>query len=687
MKTLTHFGWMIIAFCFLVSCDKDDDASSDSGFYDGAQSSASANALKGVWSIYKVGFDGNMADVPTNYQECGRDFFSFGENSQYSDYIFKSSFCDYDINNLNWELKNGVISFRNQSHQSDEWVVTDLNENDLTFKAQIDVDEDGTLDIITLYAKRYQPPVIDLVTETFTPNYDEAFQNLISYKWQPYLGVQQFVSYEIYRSVGENCTKENAVLVKTITDPRITEFTDLMPPVEEYLCYYLKTTINSGTLGESRLFPFNTNTLSAQFVNLYQPEVINATISLKWEQSKMPYFSHYEIAYSNYPANVTASGEQEVVVTKISDIAVTSFVDENLPYLENPIYKIFVYDIFGHKSLATTAASREVKYKRAELLDIYKLFSYAIDPTEPIVYFYGYETKGANVVKIHRYNYETNQTEAISSASPFIMTGLSLKIITSAHGNELLLEQGRKLQVYNAQTLMHKYDLEASDVLLFNDFLYTSAGFWVFTDQNFIYTYTRNESQLTLVDKKPHFAGHQPMYNYSVFEIGNNQLILGHMYEPNSMVFSIAANGVLTNTRTVAVPIKEYDVRKSQYNAAGKYIINFDDNRLYSTVNFAPLQAFQQPNFATGISKDGTQIFGSNNDPKWDITPESQHAKEVVIFNRTTQQTFKIATKGYPHVVFESYNGKIMSISSGIKRENLRRNDDGKVDLFIETVK
>ena len=233
----------------------------------------------------------------------------------------------------------------------------------------------------------------------------------------------------------------------------------------------------------------------------------------------MPYFSHYEIAYSNFPANVTASGEQEVVVTKISDIAVTSFVDENLPYLENPIYKIFVYDIFGHKSLATTAASREVKYKRAELLDIYKLFSYAIDPTEPIVYFYGYETKGANVVKIHRYNYETNQTEAISSASPFIMTGLSLKIMMSAHGNELLLEQGRKLQVYNAQTLMHKYDLEASDVLLFNDFLYTSAGFWVFTDQNFIYTYTRNESQLTLVDKKPHFAGHQPMYNYSVFEI------------------------------------------------------------------------------------------------------------------------------------------------------------------------
>lgn len=202
MMTIRYLGFMVLAFFLIVSCDKDDDASSDSGFYDGANTSASVTALKGIWAIYKVGFNGNMADVPSNYQNCGMDFFSFGENSQYSDYLFKSSFCDYDVNNLNWELKSGVITFRNEYNQFDEWVITNLNQNDLTFKAQIDVDEDGKLDIITLYAKRYQPPVIDLVTESFTPNYDEAFQNLISYKWQPYMGVQEFVSYEIYRSVG-----------------------------------------------------------------------------------------------------------------------------------------------------------------------------------------------------------------------------------------------------------------------------------------------------------------------------------------------------------------------------------------------------------------------------------------------------------------------------------------------------
>ncbi len=684
--SMRYFRFIGIAFCLLVSCEKDDDASSGSNFYDGANTSASANALKGIWSIHKVSFESNTADVPSNHQNCGRDFFSFSDNGQYSEYILESSLCDYDVNNLNWELKNGVINFRDDYNQFDEWVITNLSENDLTFKARIDVDEDGKMDIITLYAKRYEPPVVDLITHTFNQNYDEDYQNLISYTWQPYLGVQEFVSYEIYRSTGENCTKENAVLIKTITDAQITEFTDLSPLVEEYLCYYLKTTINTGTLGESMLLRFNTYNLQAIPVNLSPPEVINNTISLKWEKSTMPYFSHYEISYSNYRSNAIGPGQQDVVIANITDISKTAFVDENLPYLENPIYNLFVYDIFGHKSFATSTSYKEVDYRRAELLDIYKLFSYAIAPDEPIVYFYGWETEGSKGVKIHRYNYETNETEAISSLSPFMSTDLSLEIITSNHGKELLLEQGGKLEVYNANTLAHKYDLEASNALRFDDFIYISSGFWVFTDRKFIYTYTRNEFNLTLVDKRPHFTGHQPMYNYSVFEIENNQLILGHRYERNSMVYTVDANGMLTITQTVAVPIMEYDIHKTQFNPTGKYIINFDENRLYSTVNFSLLQSFQHPNFPSGISKDGTRIFGTNNDPKWIINEDSPHAKEVVIFNRTTQQLNKINTKGYPHVVFESYNGKIMSISTGMIRDDLRRNHEGKVDLFIETV-
>lgn len=688
MKVIRVYSFIMIALYFLVSCDTHDDDSTI-GFHAGADTSASVAGLKGVWSIYRVSFENNMAEVPANYQNCGRDFFSFSDNGQYSEYVLQSSNCDYEINNLSWNLQKGVLNFTNALNQTDQWVITALNETELIFKARIDLEETGKLDVITLFAKRYQPPVLDMVSRTFTKNYEEDFQNLISYTWQPYQGVQEFVSYEIYRSIGQNCTKENAVLVTTLTDVSVSEFTDLLPPNEAYLCYYLKTTIKSGTLGESDLQTFDTSFLEALPVNLSQPELINNTLSLKWEASKTPYFSHYEIVYSNYPAGITGYGQQEIVVAKISDVSVTSFVDENLPYLEKPIYKIFVYDIFGHKSYTNgygTTTAWEVDYKRPELLDIHKLFSFAIDPTEPIVYLYGYESTGSNAIKIHRYNYETHQTEAVSSLSPRTSTDLPIEIMTSAHGKELLLEQGNQLQVYDAKTLAHKYDLVPPNIFGLNDVLHTSSGFWVFTDNNFIYSYSRNGAHLTLVDKKNHFTAHQGMYKYSVFEIGNNQLILGHRYESNSIVYNMSANGMLTKNQTVALPIKEYGTRKTQHSAAGKYLINFDENRMYSTQNFSFLQSFQQPNFASGISKDGAQVFGSNNNPEWQISNDSDHKKEVVIFNRITTQVLKVRTKGYPQVVFEGYNGKILSISTGIKREGLGRNIDDRVDVFIEPV-
>lgn len=684
--TFRYFGVLIIAFCFLVSCDK-NDVDSEPAFYDGAYTSASANALIGVWSIYNVSFENKMMEVPANYPECGRDYFSFSENSLYTEYILKTSNCDYESNNLSWNLNNGVLNFSNALNQTDQWVITNLTENALTFKARADVNEDGKLDVITLYAQRYQSPLIDKVSSTFMRNYAEDYQNLISHTWQPYHDVQGFLNYEIYRSVGQNCTKENAVLVKTITDINITEFTDLTPPAERYLCYYLKTNLKSGILGESQLQPFDTTYLEAFPVNLNQPEVINNTIALKWEQSNMPYFSHYEITYSNYPSNITGHGIQHVVVTTISDIGVTSYSDENPPFLENPYYNIFVYDIFGHKSFSNgnnTTTSREVSYKRAELLDVYEAFSYVIDPTEPIVYFYGYAGSGPNGIKIYRYNYETNQTEAVSSFSAGISTDLSIDIITSSYGKEILLVQGGKLQVYDANTLAFKYDLEVPNIFTINDFMKTSSDFWVFTNNDFINTYSRNESELSLIDTKPHFVAHQAMYNYSVFEIKDKQLILGHRYESNSIIYKMDASGVLTYTKTVAVPIKEYEVRKSQYNATGHYIINYDENRLYSTLNFSHLQSYLQPNFANGISTDGTKILGCNNDPDWKINDDSQHTKEAVIFNRSTQQFTTVPTNGYPLVVFEGYNGKIMSISSGLKRENLRQSFNNKADLFIE---
>jgi hypothetical protein len=125
---------------------------------------------------------------------------------------------------------------------------------------------------------------------------------------------------------------------------------------------------------------------------------------------------------------------------------------------------------------------------------------------------------------------------------------------------------------------------------------------------------------------------------------------------------------------------------EAQYNASGAYIINFIENRLYSTTTFSFLESFEQPHFSSGISLDGLKIFGSNNDPDWQITPESIHAKEAVIYYRNTQTSQQYSTIGYPHIVFENYNGDIMSISSGLKKDHLGHNINNKADLFIEMV-
>ncbi|RXJ51483.1 fibronectin type III domain-containing protein [Gelidibacter gilvus] len=685
---LRYLKFMLIGFTLFLSCSNDDDGSdSTSDFYAGAKTSATENQLFGTWAIFKVGFNDQISAVPIIYPDCGRDFLVFSENGIYTEYLFQRSDCEYDANTLSWTLNKGVIKLSDQFNQSDELVITQVSADELIFKSRLDVTGDGKLDIVVLYLQRYTPMAFDMVSGSFMRNTSEAAQNLISYIWQPYHDAKSFVSYEIYRSAGESCSKADAVLIKTISDVTITEFTDFTPPGEERLCYYLKTIVRTGNLGESELQVFDSYYLTVKPVNLSEPNVHNNTIALNWEVSDTPYFSHYEISYTNFPSGITGYGQQVVSVARISDRNTTSFIDNNPPYLKNPIYNIRVYDVFGNHTVVNPQGyktSWEVNYERAGLLPIHRLFSYAIDPTEPVVYLYGYETEASNNLKILRFNYETNRTEAISSQEASTSTDLSIEVITSSDGKELILDQGNELQIYDATTLTFKYTLRPSEVSVLQDFEYSSSGYWILTDQNSIFSYDRNGSDFSLVDSKPHFSNHQGFYKYSVFEIENKQLLLGHKNEANSMIYNIDSNGMLSYLKTVAVPIKESGMRQSQYNAAGHYMINFEDRNLYSTLDFSSLGSFQQPHFASGVSNNGSKIYGSNNDPSWSIDDTGAQIKEAVIFTRGTQQVQTLTTNGYPHVIFQNYKGNVLSISSGLKKSRLREGISYTMDLFIE---
>lgn len=687
-------GMKYVLLCLIIGlfgCSTDDDEqSSSSSFYSGIDTAATITDLTGIWAIFSAEFQGVLVDIPIDYQDCGRNFFIYSENGTYTEYLFQSSDCSYNVNQLDWDLNNGIITISNSFGQSDEFAITRINENEFSFKSRIDVDEDGQLDILIINAKRYQPIEIDLVSPTFYRNANAGYENLLSFTWEPYQGFNEFDRIEIYRSFGENCSKTNAVLIETITDSSTIEFTDLSPPAEEVLCYYIKVFTNEGLLGESYLFQQHTEFINPIPVNMNQPVVMNDQIQLSWDMSTMPYFSHYEIIFANHTGGY-GSGYQEYPVTVINDRNTTLFIDENPPYLENPVYNIIVHDIFGNKTnfyYPNVTTFWEVPYKRDELTNFQRIQSMVIDPDEPVIYFFGNESGQNYNTSIQRFNYESNQTEAISDLEPAASSNVPIKLISSTNGKELVIAAGFELFVYNAYTMEFKYQINPAEISSIDDFIYTTTGLWVLIDDDDIFTYNRDNSNFFLVNSAPHFSENQGAYNYQVFELNDNKLVVGHKNEPNSKLFDIAANGTITFAQNVDIPITDdgYFFNKTLFNSSQNYLVNLDENRLYSTISFSFQESFEEPYFATGISQDGNKIFGSNNDPDWQITPESLHAKKAIILTRGMQTLETIETIGYPQVIFENYIGEIISVSSGLKKRGLDQNINDKGDIFIETV-
>ena len=670
----------------MLSCGNDDEGALESrdDFYSDALTTATNEDLIGVWAIFNVGFEGQIAEVPEIYPECGRDFFIYTDNGIYTEYLFQDSSCNFVINNLNWDLSNGIITLSNEFNQSDDLVITSLNDNFFAFKSRLDIDNDGTLDIISLLAQRYEPNEIDTVSNTFGETSDPEDDNLISYSWQPYTGFNEFDRYEIYRSSGDNCSKDNAILVTTIMDPNETRFVDLDPPSEQQLCYFLKVYTNEGLLGESLLNTFWTDIIFPTPVGFDEPIINGNSIAMSWDASEDPYFSHYEIAFSNYDGG-TASGQQEYTVTSIDDKNLTEFTDENPPYLERPVYVLYVHNIFGNRTSFVNSEVTtfwELPYKREELLNFRFIESYAFDDESPVMYLYGRETDDEGKYNIHRYNYENQQLESVSNLTPSSSTSVPIKFFNTTSGKEVIIVQGVNLSVYNASNMEYKYDMSPGisgidDLVFYN-------GYWVLLTNDDIYTFKRDNANLELIDTKAHFPDHQGSFNYRLFAINDNDLLVGHNNEANSYVYSLDSNGNLSEPQIVPIPIKDTWESDTQYNDAGKYLINFNENRLYSTESFSFLESFEQPYFPSGLSNDGTIILGSNNDPEWQINDDSIHSKEALLLNRGTQSLQIIETIGYPHIVFESPNGKLWSLSSGLKKQDIGQNINDKSDLFIE---
>lgn len=693
---LSKFGLRaccVFVFLSVLGCSKDsDDPADPNNFYSGAVTNAKESNLLGYWAITEAEYEGTRVPIPINYTDCGRDFFVYREGGVYQEYLYTSSGCETITSQLQWELANGVVTLSTLSGSADDLVIIKLSATEMQFKARVDIDEDGELDVVVLIAKRYTPNENDFYTQSFQ-YYDSDYNyELIGYTWQPYDGFRTFEKYEIYRSQGENCSKANAELVATITDVNETEYFDLEPPVSDQLCYFLRIYTDQGILGDSYLQTFDPSYLRIAPVNLNEPTVAGNTIALSWDASDSPYFSHYEILVRNHEGG-TGYGYQEKTVAIVSDRETTSWMDENPPYFENPYYHIRVHTLFGYKTDYSTDVTTywQVPFKRPEILSLKQIKFYAIDPSEPVVYFWGQESgEGLTPSNLYRFNYDTHQIEAMADIAPQYYTETPIKVIVSPNGKEIVVQQGIELHFYDAATLQFKYAIDPETVFSIDDFNYDPLrDIWVTSDGDDIFTLKRDNSTMSFIDTHPHFIDHQGSGRYEFIILKNGQIILGHRNETSSFVFDLDANGNFTGSQSVNIQFRLTYIYKQEqlmYSAAADLLVDSEPNRLYSSTTFQNMGSFEKPNFPTGISIDGTKIFGTDNDYNWNIDNDSPHKKEALIFDRNNSTITTIETIGYPQILFENFRGEVISISSGLKKETLYRDVADTADIFIEKV-
>ncbi|SOC81630.1 Lipocalin-like domain-containing protein [Salinimicrobium sediminis] len=679
---------LIFLFLILITgCSKDDDevAQPQDEFYKDALTSASIQQLSGVWAIYEVAFEGKSANVAATYEECGRDFFQFTATNTYRDYYYTSSYqCEKEVQDLNYDLEKGVVTLHNDWGASEEMVITGLTSDKLVFKMKMDIDDDPDLEVLIFVARRYSPPNdLDLYSYTFGSEITDENRNEIKFTWQAYNGFYKFDRYEIYRS-DSGCSKANATLVASIKESSKTFFIDENPPVAEEICYYLKIFNEKGLIGESELITFFTEDLRPVEVEFVKVEMQNAEVKLEWAAFEGKYFSHYEIRVRNYKGG-TGYGYQEYPVAVIEDKEITSYVDKTPPRLKDPVYAIYAYDIFGNVNTEFYAEKNawELNWTHPEVVNL-EMIEFAVPaPNSSEIFFYGRTEAGE--YQLIKYNYGDHTVSATASKPPQASTGVQMQVHSTQNETELFFAQGNALAVYNAADLSYKYTLKLNNAPFFYDFAYLGDNIYGFTDNETLYTFKRSGNSMEFIAKKSHFTTHYGNTDYHLLPLKNREILVGHYREPKSYKFTINAGGEISGGELVNIPITSRWQKKTLYSPDQNYVINLQDNKLFSTLTWSEQGFFETPQFPTGISRDGNLILGSNNDPTENITNESFHEKKVKIYNLTTSKVTTVAAKGYPHLLFENHLGQIISISSGFKREDLK-SATPKPDIFVEVI-
>jgi hypothetical protein len=669
-KILVFLGF--ISLLLISGCSNDDDLTkrANNAFLSAALTSATNQQLEGRWALFQIEFESKITDVPESFPECGKDFFDFQAGGGYREYTFDDNFeCTPQINILSWTLSNGIITASNGT-AIDRWVITELTANRLVFKFQFDVDLDGKLELFKAICNRYEPPVeIDIYSGTFYWNKIENNDKIVL-KWDAYRGYNQFEKYEIYR-LDASCNAASAKLISTITDINQSSFIDVTPPTDKEICYLFKVYTNKGLLGESSPVNVKTSDIEVSSVNLSQPSLNNSIVNLNWERYEGYYFSHYEIEVRNYSSG-SGGGYQEEQLVVINNIETLNYSVE-LPYFANPVFVIHVYNIFGKRSQTVIPGQnqRSTNFVRKGILPIDSIQFTAFSPNESILYY-------SNYSRLYKYNYTSNSvegsTELNSSSIVFV------KVFESSFGTEVIVNTGSEIKVYDTD-LNFKYNLTTS-IFSSDHLAVTNNGFWLITDRKNLYSFSRTNNKLALISTNNLYKQSFSSSTINVIDLGQNRILAGNYTKSQGLVVDIDANGVLSNAVPVNMNATSQWKNNSLYSENRHYLLNIEDNTLYSTKSYDLVTTLSQDFFLSGVSNDGSLILGTKNNP---IPSNSTfHEKKVrtLSYPSLKEQTYN--AKGYPHVVYQNHLGQLVSISKGLIG-SLKFNSV-EHDIFIEII-
>lgn len=668
-----RYIYLVIAILFFLACNKENDITTTETEVD---TQVSREDIQGTWYVYAGEFMDNFVETTPNFLDCGFDHIVFSESGVYKEVLYNKSDCIPNTALGNWKIENGVIIVSSTTGEKVEFPVIESEPSQLIINFRYDIDNDGNQDNFKAFLRPYDPIPNNHIAKSFVRNLNQP--TLLKFDWKQNTDNSSFSSYKIYRYQEGVCSKEDAELVAEINDISKTTFTDYSPPpTQGDLCYFLRVYSNGILVGESNLLSENPRELVIpNSVNVKSPSVEGEHILLEWDEYSIPYFSHYEIVYANSDASNMLFHEEDSI-SLIDIIEETRFLDTDPPYLENPFFAINAYNIFGSKIVSNY---EQVSFRRKDMVGSISIEHIEIDTEEPIVYLYGRskipDWANYDLNAVLRYNYATGLIESFTSENTSFSYRIPFKKpINFPEGRELVVNSGNNMHFHDPNSLIENssfdsfYLYEEFDLSVIVDFLYTKNGFIVVLDHDNIFVFQRNGEELILLDKQIHYTSHHGDFNYRMLAVNDNEILIGHKEEQESILLTIDENGQIQNKKVVSLPFDSNYIpvykNVSFYSDSANSLINYGQRTLYSTLTFQIEAQMPQNLFALGLGKDSKYIFASSNNPDWygsDVKTEFLK-REVLLFDTETSQSTSIKTKGYPIRIFENNLGEIFSIS------------------------